>query len=87
MQVEKMDTRHSVPVAENLLDQKFEASAPNRIWLTETNEIRKKRAGCLVAMAEYAELIALPIPRIHGLLGSFPETEGHRFENFLEVGG
>jgi len=29
------DSRHSLPVAENLLDQKFEASAPNQIWLTD----------------------------------------------------
>ena len=29
------DSRHSLPVAENLLDQKFEASAPNQIWLSD----------------------------------------------------
>ena len=29
------DSRHSLPVAENLLDQKFEASAPNQVWLTD----------------------------------------------------
>jgi putative transposase len=29
------DSRHSLPVAENLLGQKFEASAPNQIWLTD----------------------------------------------------
>jgi putative transposase len=33
------DSRHSLPVAENLLDQKFEASAPNRIWLTDITYI------------------------------------------------
>jgi len=29
------DSRHKLPVAENLLDQKFEATAPNRIWVTD----------------------------------------------------
>ena len=29
------DSRHSLPVAENLLDQKFAASAPNQIWLSD----------------------------------------------------
>jgi putative transposase len=29
------DSRHSLPVAENLLDQKFDASAPNQVWLTD----------------------------------------------------
>ena len=31
------DSRHSLPVAENLPDQKFEASAPNQIWLIDIN--------------------------------------------------
>jgi len=33
------DSRHSLPVAENLLGQKFEASAPNQIWLTDITYI------------------------------------------------
>lgn len=33
------DSRHSLPVAENLLDQKFEAAAPNKIWLTDITYI------------------------------------------------
>ena len=33
------DSRHSLPVAENLLEQKFEASAPNQIWLTDITYI------------------------------------------------
>ena len=35
----KTDSRHSLPVAENLLGQKFEASAPNQIWLTDITYI------------------------------------------------
>jgi putative transposase len=33
------DSRHSLPVAGNLLDQKFEASAPNQIWLSDITYI------------------------------------------------
>jgi putative transposase len=33
------DSRHSLPVAGNLLDQKFEASAPNQVWLTDITYI------------------------------------------------
>jgi transposase InsO family protein len=33
------DSRHSLPVAENLVDQKFEASAPNQIWMTDITYI------------------------------------------------
>jgi transposase InsO family protein len=33
------DSRHSLPVAENLLDQKFEASAPNQIWMSDITYI------------------------------------------------
>jgi putative transposase len=33
------DSRYSLPVAENLLDQKFKASAPNQIWLSDITYI------------------------------------------------
>src|SRR5450756_2809014 len=33
------DSRHSLPVAGNLLDQKFEASAPNQIWMSDITYI------------------------------------------------
>lgn len=33
------DSRHSLPVAENLLAQRFVASAPNQIWLTDITYI------------------------------------------------
>jgi len=29
------DSNHTLPVAENLLDQKFEAEAPNQIWVSD----------------------------------------------------
>jgi putative transposase len=33
------DSRHSLPVAENLLDQHFEATAPNQTWLSDITYI------------------------------------------------
>jgi len=33
------DSRHSLPVADNLLNQNFEASAPNQIWLSDITYI------------------------------------------------
>src|SRR3989339_433436 len=33
------DSRHNLPVAQNLLDQKFEATAPNRIWVSDITYI------------------------------------------------
>ncbi len=29
------DSRHSLPIAPNLLDQQFEAAAPNQVWLAD----------------------------------------------------
>ena len=29
------DSNHALPVGDNLLQQRFEASAPDRVWLTE----------------------------------------------------
>jgi transposase InsO family protein len=33
------DSKHTLPVAENLLNQQFKATAPNRIWLTDITYI------------------------------------------------
>jgi transposase InsO family protein len=33
------DSNHALPVAENLLDQKFEATAPNQIWVSDITYI------------------------------------------------
>jgi putative transposase len=33
------DSKHTLPVAENLLDQKFEATAPNEIWVSDITYI------------------------------------------------
>ena len=34
------NSNHSLPVAENLLEQKFTADAPNRVWLTDITYVR-----------------------------------------------
>jgi putative transposase len=33
------DSKHTLPVAENLLNQQFESTAPNKIWLTDITYI------------------------------------------------
>jgi transposase InsO family protein len=33
------DSRHTFPVADNLLDQQFEAAAPNRVWVSDITYI------------------------------------------------
>ena len=33
------DSRHSLPVAENLLEQRFEATAPNQVWVSDLTYI------------------------------------------------
>ena len=33
------DSNHTLPVAENLLEQEFEASAPNEVWVTDITYI------------------------------------------------
>jgi len=33
------DSKHNLPVAENLLDQKFEATAPNQIWVSDISYV------------------------------------------------
>jgi putative transposase len=43
------DSRHSLPVAGNLLNQKFEASAPNQIWLTDITYIPTEKVWLYLA--------------------------------------
>ena len=43
------DSRHSLPVAENLLDQRFEASAPNQIWLSDITYIPTREGWLYLA--------------------------------------
>jgi putative transposase len=33
------DSKHTLPVADNLLDQKFEATAPNQVWVSDITYI------------------------------------------------
>ena len=42
------DSKHSLPVAENLLDQNFVADRPDQVWLADiTTYIRPAKAGCI----------------------------------------
>ena len=37
------DSRHSLPVAENVLDRQFEQEAPDRVWLADISVPQKRR--------------------------------------------
>jgi len=36
------DSRHSLPVAENLLEQRFEAAAPSQAWLSDISVLQQR---------------------------------------------
>ncbi len=42
------DSKHSLPVAANLLEQQFEAKAPNRIWVSDLTYIHTGRGLALL---------------------------------------
>ena len=44
------DSKHNLPVAENLLDRKFEAASPNQAWVSDITHVRT-RAGWLYLAA------------------------------------
>lgn len=44
-----INSRHSLSVADNLLDQKFKASAPNQVWLTDITYIPTEEGWLYVA--------------------------------------
>lgn len=48
--VHTTDSRHNLPVAENILDRQFEPAAPNRAWVSDITYIRT-RAGWLYLAA------------------------------------
>lgn len=43
------NSKHSLPVAENLLAQKFEASAPSRVWLSDITYISTREGWLYLA--------------------------------------
>jgi len=43
------NSNHSLPVAENLVDQNFKATAPNQIWLTDITYIRTEEGWLYLA--------------------------------------
>lgn len=43
------DSNHTLPVAENILEQKFEASAPNTVWVSDITYIPTKEGWLYLA--------------------------------------
>lgn len=40
------DSKHKLPVAENLLDRDFSAAAPDRVWSSDITYIQTDEGGC-----------------------------------------
>jgi putative transposase len=40
------DSKHTLPVAENLLNQRFKAAGPNQIWVRTSPTSPQKKGGC-----------------------------------------
>jgi len=43
------DSRHDLPVAENLLNRKFEADAPNQAWVSDISYVRTRQGWLYLA--------------------------------------
>lgn len=43
------DSRHTLPVADNLLNQRFEAAAPNRVWVSDITYVPTKEGWLYLA--------------------------------------
>lgn len=43
------DSRHNLPVADNLLNQKFEAASPNQVWVTDITYIPTEQGWLYLA--------------------------------------
>ncbi len=43
------DSAHTLPVADNLLQQRFTAEAPDRVWLTDITYIRTEEGWLYLA--------------------------------------
>jgi putative transposase len=52
------DSNHSQPVAPNLLDRKFEASAPNQRWVGDTTELLVGDSGAKLYLAVILDLFS-----------------------------
>ena len=46
------DSRHSLPVAENLLDRQFDPDAPNRVWCADITYIATREGWLYLAVVE-----------------------------------
>jgi putative transposase len=43
------DSKHNLPIAPNLLNQKFETTAPNKVWMSDITYIRTKEGKMFLA--------------------------------------
>jgi len=41
------DSKHNLPIAENLLDRNFNPSAPNQVWTSDITICGRMKAGCI----------------------------------------
>jgi putative transposase len=48
--VSTTDSRHTLPVAENILDRRFEVAQPNRAWVSDITYIRTARGWLYLAV-------------------------------------
>ena len=45
--VSTTDSRHTLPVAANVLDRQFDVAEPNRAWVSESRISARPKAGCI----------------------------------------
>lgn len=57
--VQTTDSRHDLPVAENLLEQEFTATKPNEVWLSDITSIHTSEGFLYLAVVEdlYSRLV------------------------------
>jgi putative transposase len=91
--VHTTDSRHTLPVAENVLDRQFEVAAPNRAWVSDITYVRtrqgwlylaavmdlfsRKVVGWAMALSMPAELVASAL-RIQSWRGTTRHRRLHR---------
>ena len=42
------DSKHSLPIAPNVLDRKFSVGAPNQVWVGDLTYIPTEKVGCFL---------------------------------------
>ena len=68
------DSEHTLPVADNLLQQDFTASAPDQLWLTDITYIRTDEGWLYLAGITARKLDGVPIRRVSRPSSAAPST-------------